>query len=737
LADGAGVMLQAPGNRFLVLRRSQESDHPGTYCFPGGGVEEGETYEDAARRELHEETGFDYQGPLAQVDDRDGFVTFRAELPEEFDPELNDEHTEARWIEPGEHDAEPLHPGVRATLSEMGFAMDQSIRKRALAFDRATVRSFTVDGRLQVELNPISKANVCPYYGEEIPDHEKLGLDPKRVYMLLRDPEELAKAAETFNGVPLLLIHKPSTADEHPRELTIGTTGTDAAWEDPYLKNTLVVWDAEGIEAIESDEQKELSSGYRYRADMTPGVFNGENYDGVMRDIVGNHVALVEEGRAGPDVVVGDSALGRDAAFEESKHPRAENGQFGSGGGGSPSKKNAGHYLQSYFNHERPEGQSAASVHVVLDKDGEVVDWSTGRVNRLGNSGKYRPEDGHRIVKLSAQQVASAKGDVGKALEKAKTVATANDAQLEERIMKIKTAALPSRKALLVQGAVAAVLAPMIAQDAKPIDLGGVFKGVNRKNYAAQRDNIVSRLKLATDKRLAKDADLEDVVAVIDALKGVNGGDAGEDDVTIDADLVPGAADPADPEKTNPGVSGEDEEEGGHEAFMAKLKAKLDDATYAKVVSAMSPSAAPAQGATDEEKDKNEEPGAEDEEGPEKKPEFVSKGAMDKAINAASAKAVKDTITRLAAVREAENICRPHIGELAIAMDSAEAVYKHTLQTVCPDRDLTGIHPSAFRAMVEMLPTGSEPKTPRLAQDAKKAKAFEERYPGADRIKSL
>src|SRR6202012_2673760 len=30
-------------------------------------------------------------------------------------------------------------------------------------------------------------------------------------------------------------------------------------------------------------------------------------YDGVMRDIVGNHVALVEEGRAGPDVMVGDS----------------------------------------------------------------------------------------------------------------------------------------------------------------------------------------------------------------------------------------------------------------------------------------------------------------------------------------------------------------------------------------------------------------------------------------------
>jgi hypothetical protein len=40
---------------------------------------------------------------------------------------------------------------------------------------------------------------------------------------------------------------------------------------------------------------------------MTPGVFKGEPYDGVMRDIVGNHVALVTEGRAGDDVVVGDS----------------------------------------------------------------------------------------------------------------------------------------------------------------------------------------------------------------------------------------------------------------------------------------------------------------------------------------------------------------------------------------------------------------------------------------------
>ncbi|NYM92270.1 DUF2213 domain-containing protein, partial [Salmonella enterica subsp. enterica serovar Typhimurium] len=34
---------------------------------------------------------------------------------------------------------------------------------------------------------------------------------------------------------------------------------------------------------------------------------DGEPYDGVMRNIVGNHVALVGDGRAGPDCLVMDS----------------------------------------------------------------------------------------------------------------------------------------------------------------------------------------------------------------------------------------------------------------------------------------------------------------------------------------------------------------------------------------------------------------------------------------------
>ena len=55
-------------------------------------------------------------------------------------------------------------------------------------------RRYDADGRLHILRTPISKATVNPYYGREIPDADKLGLEPERVYYLLRDPGELAKA---------------------------------------------------------------------------------------------------------------------------------------------------------------------------------------------------------------------------------------------------------------------------------------------------------------------------------------------------------------------------------------------------------------------------------------------------------------------------------------------------------------------------------------------------------------
>jgi hypothetical protein len=87
----------------------------------------------------------------------------------------------------------------------------------------------------------------------------------------------------------------------------VGAIGTTVAFDGLYLRAPLSVWDGEAIKVIESREQRELSPGYRYRADMTPGrTPQGVAFDGRMRDIKGNHVALVIEGRTGPDVLVAD-----------------------------------------------------------------------------------------------------------------------------------------------------------------------------------------------------------------------------------------------------------------------------------------------------------------------------------------------------------------------------------------------------------------------------------------------
>jgi mutator protein MutT len=43
--------------RLLLIRRSRQVVAPGMYCFPGGGIEPGETQQQAVVRELQEELG--------------------------------------------------------------------------------------------------------------------------------------------------------------------------------------------------------------------------------------------------------------------------------------------------------------------------------------------------------------------------------------------------------------------------------------------------------------------------------------------------------------------------------------------------------------------------------------------------------------------------------------------------------------------------------------------------------
>lgn len=168
-------------------------------------------------------------------------------------------------------------------------------------------RYYDDNGHLVVKRTVISKADVNPYYGREIPRNKELGLDPNRVYNLLRDPEELRKAMPTFSAMQLLMQHTPVDATNPEKDLTIGALGSEFEMdEEGRLIGLIRVHDQEGIDYIESGKMEQLSAGYAYTADMTSGEYKGVQYDGIMRNIHGNHVALVERGRIGSDAIIAD-----------------------------------------------------------------------------------------------------------------------------------------------------------------------------------------------------------------------------------------------------------------------------------------------------------------------------------------------------------------------------------------------------------------------------------------------
>lgn len=174
-------------------------------------------------------------------------------------------------------------------------------------FDSA--RTVDNNGYMHVAVSNLTKEQVVPYLGNTIPGYKEMGLDPDKIYQLYRPGDEIEKAADSFNGLPLMLDHWDMDAESIPKDKVVGSLGTDARYESPYLKNSLIVTDAKAIKAIEDGSYSELSASYACDIDMTGGIFDGKNYDGVMKNIKGNHVALVPEGRAGHDVKVADSAM--------------------------------------------------------------------------------------------------------------------------------------------------------------------------------------------------------------------------------------------------------------------------------------------------------------------------------------------------------------------------------------------------------------------------------------------
>lgn len=111
--------------RILLVKRSGTGDAGGTWCILGGGVDPGEDWAEAALREALEEGGFIGEVELDHIDDnvdpRDGFTyrTYWGQVDHEFNPILNDEHTEFKWVPYFGPKPQPLHPEFAKTLERM------------------------------------------------------------------------------------------------------------------------------------------------------------------------------------------------------------------------------------------------------------------------------------------------------------------------------------------------------------------------------------------------------------------------------------------------------------------------------------------------------------------------------------------------------------------------------------------------------------------------------------------
>jgi hypothetical protein len=161
----------------------------------------------------------------------------------------------------------------------------------------------------------IARIGTQEYLGRE------LGVEDE-VVVVNRPPEEVFKPATvaSFEGKPFTNDHPYQLLDisntsiyqkGHVQNVRISDDKT-------YIIADIIVQDEQTIRDIENGK-RELSAGYNC------DCLQDENGNWYQCNIIGNHVALVDKGRAGEKVRINDND------FKEAEHPRDDDGQFSSG----------------------------------------------------------------------------------------------------------------------------------------------------------------------------------------------------------------------------------------------------------------------------------------------------------------------------------------------------------------------------------------------------------------------
>lgn len=172
------------------------------------------------------------------------------------------------------------------------------------AMDRASARTYDLQNWFEVSDNPISKEGIFPYSGAQVGSPER-----DKIFRVYRPADELADpdTIASFRLLPLIDDHEMlgagfTSTDDRP---IAGVIGENIRVDRGTMLANLKIFSDALAQKLKAGKT-ELSCGYRCVYDFTPGFWNGQPYDVVQRQIRGNHIALVDEGRMGPDVRVLD-----------------------------------------------------------------------------------------------------------------------------------------------------------------------------------------------------------------------------------------------------------------------------------------------------------------------------------------------------------------------------------------------------------------------------------------------
>lgn len=168
-----------------------------------------------------------------------------------------------------------------------------------------TNRELTPEGFL-VAPGILARTGIQEYLAYE------LGLDavdPTKRVKLYRPADEVfhPESIASFENKPITIEHPPNGVNaDNWAELAKGEVRDIKPFGD-YMEGTLIVKSKDAIEAIQSGKNQ-LSNGYTFFLDWSPGTTpDGKAYDGVQRNIRGNHLAIVDAARCGSACRISDS----------------------------------------------------------------------------------------------------------------------------------------------------------------------------------------------------------------------------------------------------------------------------------------------------------------------------------------------------------------------------------------------------------------------------------------------